>query len=242
MKLYGELAAWWPLMSPPAEYAEEAAALVPLLAPAGAPDRPRLLELGCGGGHLASHLKARFASTLVDASPSMLALSRRLNHDCAHQQGDMRTLRLEARFDAVLIHDAVSHMATERDLRAAMATARAHLQVGGVAVFCPDATAETFRPGTTSGGTDGPERTMRYLEWTRCGAGGTTCETDIAYLLREADGTVRVEHDHLELGLFSRARWRGWLVESGFDEPAVHGVSGRDVFAARARARPAADC
>jgi len=234
MKLYGELAAWWPLMSPPEEYVEEATALAPLLAPAGAPERPRLLELGCGGGHLASHLKVRFDSTLVDLSPAMLALSRRLNPDCAHLAGDMRTLRLEARFDAVLIHDAVSHMATEGDLRAAMATARAHLRAGGIAVFCPDATAETFRPGTTGGGTDGAGRGMRYLEWTRRGAGGTTCETDIAYLLREPDGTVRVEHDHAELGLFSRAQWRDWIVGGGFDEPVVHEVSARDVFVARA--------
>jgi hypothetical protein len=31
LRLYSDLARWWPLMSPPAEYVEEAADLLPLL-------------------------------------------------------------------------------------------------------------------------------------------------------------------------------------------------------------------
>ena len=78
MKLYDGLAAWWPLMSPPAHYAEEAAALAPLLQGDTAASRARVLELGSGGGHLASHLKLPFGMTLVDRSPRMLDLSRSL--------------------------------------------------------------------------------------------------------------------------------------------------------------------
>ena len=40
----------------------------------------------------------------------MLELSRTLNPDCEHLEGDMRTLRLGRTFDAVLIHDAVMYM------------------------------------------------------------------------------------------------------------------------------------
>ena len=60
MKLYNELASWWPLMSPAAEYAEEAAFYRTTLAQRGAtPDRD-LLELGSGGGNNASHMKQHF--------------------------------------------------------------------------------------------------------------------------------------------------------------------------------------
>ncbi|MBV2185639.1 MAG: class I SAM-dependent methyltransferase [Rhizobium sp.] len=72
MILYEELADWWPLMSPPEEYAAEAGPVASLLMVNATTDRPRLLELGSGGGHLASHLKARFDMTLVDLSPRML--------------------------------------------------------------------------------------------------------------------------------------------------------------------------
>ena len=167
MKLYDELAEWSPLMSPPEEYEAEAEPVASLLSPHPTTHRLRLLELGAGGGHLASHLKARFEMTLVDLSPRMLDQSRRLNPECRHLTGDMRSLRLEERFDAVLVFDAISHMQTEADLLATMRTARAHLEPGGVALFCPDWTVDRFAPATSTGGIDGPERGMRYLEWTQ---------------------------------------------------------------------------
>jgi hypothetical protein len=69
-KMYGELAGWWPLLSAPAVYAEEAEIYRRLLVEAA--DRPpeTLLELGSGGGNNASHLKADFRLTLVDLSPA----------------------------------------------------------------------------------------------------------------------------------------------------------------------------
>jgi SAM-dependent methyltransferase len=80
-KLYAELADWWPLLSAPADYAEEAGFYRRILDEAC---RPRtVLELGSGGGNNASHLKQHFSLTLVDRSPEMLAVSRRLNPEGA---------------------------------------------------------------------------------------------------------------------------------------------------------------
>lgn len=232
MKLYDELAEWWPLMSPPEEYVAEAGPVARLLSVNARADRPRLLELGAGGGHLASHLKARFDMTLVDLSPCMLEQSRRLNPECRHLTGDMRSLRLEERFDAVLVFDAISHMASEADLLATMHTARAHLEPGGVALFCPDWTVDRFAPATSTGGIDGAQRGMRYLEWTQPEIRGTTYESDLVYLLREADGTRRVVHDRMVLGLFPRETWTRLLNEAGFGTVVIAEPSGRDVFQA----------
>jgi len=44
----------------------------------------------------------------------------------------MRNIRLGRKFSAVLIHDAISDMLTERDLSATFETAVAHLEKGGV--------------------------------------------------------------------------------------------------------------
>jgi len=101
-RFYGELADWWPLISPPEEYAEEAAQAATVLNSASISVR-EVLELGSGGGHNAVHLKAHFAMTLVDLSEQMLEVSRVLNPECEHRQGDMRTLRLDRSYDAVFV-------------------------------------------------------------------------------------------------------------------------------------------
>ena len=165
-RLYNDLASWWPLLSPPEDYAEEAEFYRRLLVEASDPPPRTLLELGSGGGNNASFLKAHFELTLVDRSPGMLAVSRALNPTCEHVEGDMRTVRLGRVFDAVFIHDAVCYMTSEEDLRAAMATVVIHCRPGGVALFAPDAVTETFRPSTDHGGVDGAGRALRYLEWT----------------------------------------------------------------------------
>jgi trans-aconitate methyltransferase len=218
MKLYGELASWWPLLSAPEDYAEEAAFFEGLLRAHAARPVRTLLELGSGGGNNASHLKAHFQLALVDPSPGMLAVSRRLNPECEHVEGDMRSVRLGRTFDGVFVHDAIVYMTTEDDLRAALATAWEHCAPGGAAVFAPDHVRENFRPSTEHGGHDGPERGLRYLAWTwDPDPTDGTYVADYAYLLRDRDGGVRVEHDRHVEGLFSRATWLRLIAEAGFD-------------------------
>jgi SAM-dependent methyltransferase len=216
-RFYAGLAAWWPLISPPEEYAEEAAFAATVLGSASIPVR-EVLELGSGGGHNALHLRDQFAMTLVDLSEEMLVVSRRLNPGCDHHRGDMRTVRLDRAFDAVFVHDAIEYMTTEADLRRAMETAFVHCRPGGVAVFVPDHTAETFAPDTDHGGSDAADRRgARYLEWTwDPDPSDTWVVTEYAFLLRDADGSVRAEHETHRTGLFGRDVWLRLLTETGF--------------------------
>ena len=245
--LYCELASWWPLMSAPEEYAEEAALY--LRAMMGASDRPlqTLLELGSGGGNNASHMKAHVSEmVLVDVSPGMLAVSGRLNPQCEHVESDMRTARLGRQFDAVFVHDSVCYMTTEGDLRRAMDTAFVHCLPGGVALFAPDHVRENFRPSTDHGGHDGDGRSLRYLEWTwDPDPHDTTYTVDYTYVLREGTELPRVQLDrHLE-GLFSRQEWLAWLAQAGFEAAAALPIDHSDlepgqyeVFVCRRPARP----
>ena len=211
--LYSELAEWWPLLSAPHEYEEEATKYVELLMKESNPPPGKVLELGSGGGNNASHMKKHFEMTLVDLSPEMLAVSKAINPELEHVVGDMRNVRLDETFDAVFVHDAVSYITTEEDLRATFATVHAHLRPGGVALFCPDHVGETFAPATEHGGLDGDDRSLRYLMWTH-EAEGTRCFVDFVYLLKDRDGSVRcVEERHVE-GVFPREHWLSWLEEA----------------------------
>ncbi|HYI95497.1 MAG TPA: class I SAM-dependent methyltransferase [Bryobacteraceae bacterium] len=221
MKLYDSLADWWPLLSPPSEYAEESAVYAKYLDAAATQPARTMVEFGSGGGNNASYLKKQFDMTLVDLSAGMLAVSRRLNPECEHIQGDMRSIRLQRQFDRVFIHDAICYMTSAEDLRRAVETAFAHCRPGGAAAFVPDYFRETFRVGTDHGGCDGDNGGLRYLEWVwDPDPTDSTYIADYAYLLREEDGSVSVEHDRHVEGLFSRAEWLAILKDAGF-EPAI---------------------
>jgi SAM-dependent methyltransferase len=221
-KLYDELAAWWPLMSAPASYAEEAATYNTHLLGAGSANPRSLLELGSGGGNNASFMKRNYDEVvLVDLSRGMLDVSRVLNPDCRHILGDMRTVRMGREFDRVFVHDAICYLTTEADVARAIETAFLHCKPGGGALFCPDHVRENFRPSTDAGGHDGAERSMRYLEWAwDPDPTDTSYIVDYVYLMREHDGSVHVEHDRHVEGLFGRADWLRLLSAAGF-EPRV---------------------
>lgn len=238
-RLYADLASWWPLLSAPEDYAEEAATWLTLLKDTGDVPARTLLELGSGGGNNASFLKQHFEMTLVDLSEGMQAHSRRLNPECEHHIGDMRTFRIDRTFDRVFIHDAICYMTTLEDLTRALDTAFVHLRPGGGLLVVPDAVRETFAAGTEHGGYDGPDRALRYLEWTwDPDPADSTYTVDYAYMLREADGTMHVEHDRNIEGLFSRDEWTRAFSDAGFEVRILPvefegGAISLDVFAAR---------
>ena len=233
MKLYDELADWWPVFSDPAHYRAEVAHFGRVLRGSTRPAPRTLLELGSGGGNSALHLKKRFAMTLVDISPRMLRVSRKANPECEHVRGDIRTVRLGRTFDAVYVHDAICHMTTERDLKAVMRTAYEHCRPGGAALFVPDFVRETFEEGVDHGGSDSERGSVRFLQWiVDPNPRDNTYVVDFAILMRDRRGRVRVAHDRHLLGLFPRARWLRLLREVGFKPRVLSDSEIRDAFVA----------
>ena len=251
MRLYSELAEWWPLLDDPADYAEEAGVYGDLLAEACDAPIESLLELGSGGGNTASHLKQHFRRlVLTHLSEDMLAVSRALNPECEHRAGDMRTLRLGT------------------DVRRGLRPRRRllHDDGGGPAPRCGDRVGAlparrcgAVRAGLRArelpgGGDDGwlrraaaPRelagecpRGLRYLEWVwDPDPRDTEYLVDFAFLLRERDGSVRAVQDRHVEGLFARDRWLDLLASVGFEARSVPLVlsdveSGRhEMFAGR---------
>jgi len=114
-----------------------------------------------------------------------------------------------------------------------METAFIHCRNGGVALFVPDHVRETFSPATDHGGHDGETRGLRYLEWTHDpDPGDSTYVVNFAYLLREADGSARVEHDRHFDGLFRRDDWLRLLREVGFKPKMIKYAYERELFVA----------
>jgi SAM-dependent methyltransferase len=234
MKLYDELADWWPVFSDPNEYRREAAYIARVLRNAINPAPRAVLELGSGGGNSAFHLKKRFAMTLVDRSSRMLEVSRKLNPECEHIQGDIREVRLGRTFDAVFVHDAICHMTTERDLGAVIRTAYEHCRPGGVAVFVPDFVRETFEAGTDQGGSDSPRRKLRFLQWVfDPNPKDTTYVVDFAILLRNQQGDAHAVHERHTLGLFPRATWLRLLRDVGLSPVVIRDDRVRELFLGR---------
>ncbi|WP_033542955.1 class I SAM-dependent methyltransferase [Planococcus sp. CAU13] len=216
MKLYNELADWWPLMSPHTEYEEEAGLYLEIIRRYH-PDVKKAVEFGSGGGSNAYYLKRHFSMTLTDLSPDMLRVSRELNPDCEHIQGDMRNLYLGDAYDLVFIHDAITYFTDKAELLGVMHNAKRHLNEKGILMIMTDQFAETFKSNTDHGGIDQGKRGMRYLEWTYDNdSEDKVTETEYVYVMREEDGTVVREYDHSKGGLFSMPEWEELLAQAGF--------------------------
>ena len=216
-RLYNDLAYLMPLITPPEEYAGEAAHWRSLLREKLGGGRHSILELGAGGGHNLSHLTPDFEATAVDLSENMLELCRKLNPGVTLHCGDMRTVRLGKTFAAVLIHDAISYMRTEDDLEAAFRTAAAHLDKGGLLIVSPDHFHDTFQSPAVDhatrchGGTQ-----VTYVEFT-CAPDpdSATLETIMTYYIESPEG-LRIEMDRHHTGLFPKAAWLRLMQEAGF--------------------------
>ena len=222
-RLYSDLAYLWPIISPPEEYLVEAQEWLDVIRgrvgaePPGSP-MPTLLELGCGGGHLLSHLTEHFITEAVDISPQMLEISRRLNPQTLHHVGDMRSIRLGRTFDVVAIHDAVNYMTTEDDLRAAVATAEVHLNPGGLLLLAPDCVRETFTgPRVVEWTREAEDRSVTFIEYmAKPQPGAATAESVFIFVIDEG-GDLRVEIDRHTGGLFPIRTWLNLLEEAGLD-------------------------
>ena len=144
MIVFGNYARYYNLLYRDKDYAGEAQFVRQLLE-TYAPNTKSILELGCGSGtHAMLLAKEGFNVHGVDASTHMLQqasdrlsqLPQELLSKLAFSHGDIRTIRLDQQFDAIIsLFHVISYQTTNQDLQAAFATAKAHLKPGGVFIF-----------------------------------------------------------------------------------------------------------
>lgn len=144
MSVFGNYARYYDLLYHDKDYVGEAQFIQRLMR-SHAPHARDILELGCGTGHHAVLLaKEGYQLHGVDLSSEMLqqANDRRLqlppelSAKLQFSQGDLRNVRLDRTFDVVIsLFHVISYQTTNADLQAAFATAKQHLNPGGIFIF-----------------------------------------------------------------------------------------------------------
>ena len=136
MTVFGAYSEYYDLLYADKDYAGEAAYVKGFLDKHGDGNVKRILDLGCGTArHDAALAALGYEVTGVDRSPEMLAMARE-RFTGKLVEGDVRTVRIGEKFDAVtaLFH-VMSYQTTDEDVLATMRTAREHLTAGGLFIF-----------------------------------------------------------------------------------------------------------
>ncbi|MFI9629587.1 class I SAM-dependent DNA methyltransferase [Streptomyces sp. NPDC052042] len=205
--------------------AEEIAALVR----AERPDTGSLLDVACGTGQHLRHLTRLFGHVEgVELSPDMLALAAGRNPDVALHQGDMRTFRLDRRFDAVIcMFSSIGHLRDTAELEATLGRFAQHLTPGGVILVEPWWFPESFTPGHIGASlTEAGDRTICRMSHSVLEDGATRIE--VRYLVAHAEDGVRVLTESHRISLFPRSAYEQAFKNAGCEVRYLeHGGSGR---------------
>lgn len=100
------------------------------------PQASILLDVACGTGRHLAHLQRYYDVAGIDLDPAMLGQARTRLPGIQLIEGDMRSFRLDRRFDAVTcLFSAIGYMTTTDELDAAVANMADHLNSGGVLII-----------------------------------------------------------------------------------------------------------
>ena len=139
MTVFGKYAQFYDSLYQDKDYEAECDFLEEIFSRFASSPAKSILDLGCGtGGHAIVLANRGYEVTGVDRSEVMLAAAREkcVSRPVDFHLADIREVRLEGKFDAVISMFAVmSYMTTNHDLMTVFQTVRTHLQTGGLFVF-----------------------------------------------------------------------------------------------------------
>ncbi len=198
------------------------------------PEARSVLDVACGTGlHLAAFAELGFDVEGVEPSDAMLAAARQRVPGVALHQDDMRTFRLDRRFDTVVcLFSAIGYMTTLDDLAVAVGNMGDHLVEGGVLLVEPWFRPEDWHDGSvfSESAKDGDFAVARV---SRSWREGDESVIEMHYALARPDRTWAFSEIH-RMGLFTTEaqlvvyRAAGLAVEH--EEP---GLTGRGLIVAR---------
>ena len=215
--LYNELAWIWPVISPPDQYKEETEFLSAVIKKYSNSKAETLLHLGCGGGHNDFTFKKYFKVTGTDISEEMLELAKKLNPENDYLPGDMRNLKLNKKFDAVVAVDSISYLKKESELLMTFQTAYKHLNSGGIFLCLLEITPEHFNQNKTEHHTFiQKDVEITYIEnHYDPNPDDNIFEVLLIYLIRK-NGKLRIFNDLHICGIFKIETWYELLKETSF--------------------------
>lgn len=203
-KAYNQLAWTEHILAGPESYEEEAMTYIKALKRHISVPSPTMLHLGCGAGGHDFHFKQHFSVTGVDISKGMLKIAKKTNQEITYIKGDMRNVKLNQKFDAVVIPDSIPYMSTLEHLSAALENAAAHLKPSGVLMVVAH-TKEEFRNNNFAYTGENENIHITLFENNHI-ISDSTYEAAIIYLIRRG-GKLSIEQEVHTLGLFSYEQW-----------------------------------
>jgi SAM-dependent methyltransferase len=217
-RLYHDLNWIWPIISSPVDYEEETEFFSRTIQKKASIETRTLLHLGCGGGRNDYIFKNHFEVTGIDVSREMLALAEDLNPEVSYIWGDMRTIRLGTRFDAVTALDSINYMRTEDDLLRTFRTADRHLNPGGIFLTLVEENRARFKQDRTVASThiQGGTRVTFIENSFDPDPSDTQFEMTFIYLVRK-NARLEIYTDSHLWGLFDKQTWYRLLEETGFE-------------------------
>lgn len=215
---YKSLASLWPWLAPVEDYAAEAAVLRQVIDTLGLPSRqetgrPRLLELGGGGGAMLANFADVYECHALDISREMLNVAESRVPGLVSHSGDMRKAKLKERFDVVLACDGIDYLLTEADVRATLANVAAMLAPGGLFLLGPTYVQETFEEGEAADELVAGEGKAISLQTSVRRKSQRVFELLHDMKIHDGDNMEELQEIH-RCGLFPRSDWHDWLSDT----------------------------
>ncbi|MBT2528051.1 class I SAM-dependent methyltransferase [Streptomyces sp. ISL-99] len=132
------------------------------------PDATTLVDFGCGTGRDLEILAKRFDCVGVDLQPGLVDYAQRVRSGLDIRAGDMRTVRLRRRMDAVIcLGNSLAYLYDNDEISQAFATFAAHARPCALLVLCSPV-SPVIRPEATTTVVEtpgGPARVTIGYEW-----------------------------------------------------------------------------
>lgn len=232
MKLYDELAWVWSVLTPEGTYQEEAHRIIAIAEDALSHSVQSILELGSGGGYLASQFPERAEVVLVDNSLEMLQESRIRNPQREHVRADMLTVDCQRQFDLIVVHDAIMYVPDQKAIQRLLRNICRHMHASSVVCIIPDVIKETFCERALQGGGEEPDRAVLLSEWHwDPDPEDDHIQVEFSLLIRENAQVSSIHESHRML-ILSMEEWFALFTEAGLqlNLPCVPWDFGGDFF------------
>jgi SAM-dependent methyltransferase len=187
------------------DYGAEADAIARLVRTAH-PGARTILDVGCGTGEHAKHLRVRHGLVVdgLDIDPGLLAFARQKVPDANFVVADMNEFELQRRYDVVAcMFSSIGYMKTIARVTAALQCFRQHLNPHGLVIVEP-----WFPPGVLRIGKNtsrrGEVNGFRVERTSHTAVSGNVSTLTFTYRIERADGAQTAREVH-ELGLFTSA-------------------------------------
>lgn len=209
--LYKDLARYYDLIYSFKDYKKEAEHIKSLIKKYKKTPGKDVLEVACGTGKHAAHLKKDFRITGVDLNQGMLSIARKNVKGVTFKKADMTKLNLKKEFDVILcLFSSIGYVKTYPNLKNTIKSFSKHLKPNGIVIIEPWFTKDAFMVDsphmTTHNGED-----IKIARMSVSKARGIVSVLDMHYLIAEYGKEVKHFIDRHELGMFDLERMEAMM-------------------------------